>query len=213
LVLTQPMVPRRKEFLMGDAIISLVSSVAPWLAPLPTAYLVWRSTTIHLEWPTWVASAAALVVECIGLTVTSIALTLYNYNQSRRKSDPGAPFWLAVTLVGVYVLVAVFLTLLMDTIPSLAKYAPLIFPALSLTGVTSLALRADHGRRLAAVAEAKAERRAARVSPLVTPTVTGVTARDRISNLVTSGVTGAAEIAAQTGYSKKTVYKWLKRIS
>jgi len=198
---------------MADQLIAAISNIAPWLAPLPTAFLVWRSTVNHLAWPSWVAIAAALVVECIGLTVTSIALTLYNYNQSRRKSDPGAPFWLAVTLVGVYVLVAVFLTLLMDTIPSLAKYAPLIFPALSLTGVTSLALRADHGRRLAAVAEAKAERRAARVSPLVTPTVTGVTARDRISNLVTSGVTGAAEIAAQTGYSKKTVYKWLKRIS
>jgi hypothetical protein len=198
---------------MNDIIITTIANVAPWLAPLPTAYLVWRSTIVHLSWPSWVAIAAALVVESIGLTVTSQALTLYDYNQARRKSDPAAPLWLAVSLVGVYVLVAVFLTLLMDTIPSLAKYAPLIFPALSLTGVTSLALRADHGRRLAAVAEAKAERRAARVSPLVTPTVTGVTARDRISNLVTSGVTGAAEIAAQTGLSRKTVYKWLKRIS
>ena len=32
--------------------IDLVAKVAPWCAPVPTAFLVGRATIEHLEWPT-----------------------------------------------------------------------------------------------------------------------------------------------------------------
>lgn len=143
-------------------ITDLIAGLAPWLAPIPTAYLVGRATLGALGWPLAVAICAALIVESLGLTATNTALALWQYNRQRRKTDPAAPFALAAGLVLAYVAVAVLLTVALDVTPSLARYAPAIWPALSLTGVTLLALRADHARRLDLIQADKQERRDAR---------------------------------------------------
>lgn len=140
----------------------VVARVAPWAAPVPTAYLVGRASVLHLGWPDWVGLTAALVVECLGLVTTATALELREYNAAKRKNDPAAPFVLATALVGVYLVVAVGLTVALDIAPALATYAPAIFPVLSLTGVTVLALRGDHRRRLAGIEHVKQERKAER---------------------------------------------------
>lgn len=142
----------------------LIAGLAPWLAPIPTAYLVGRATLQALGWPLPVAICAAAIVESLGLAATNTALELYQYNRTRRKSDPAAPFALAGALVLVYVSVAVGLTVALDVVPELARYAPAIWPALSLTGVTLLGLRADHARRLEALAQEKQERKAERAA-------------------------------------------------
>ena len=67
--------------------IDLVAKVAPWCAPVPTAFLVGRATVNHLGWPVIVGVAAAVVVETLGLASTATALELYQYNQNKRKSD------------------------------------------------------------------------------------------------------------------------------
>jgi len=144
------------------AITDLVARIAPWAAPVPTAYLVGWATVEYLRWPAWVGFVAAVIVESLGLATTATALELREYNASKRKSDPRAPFALAVVLVGVYFVVAVGLTVALDILPALATYAPGVFPVLSLGGVTVLALRSDHRRRLSAIEREKAERRASR---------------------------------------------------
>jgi hypothetical protein len=144
--------------------VDLVAKVAPWCAPLPTAYLVGRATVVHLQWPAWVGFVAAVIVESLGLATAATALVLREYNASKRKTDPPAPFALALALVGVYFVVATGLTVLLDIAPALAVYSPAIFPTLSLTGVTVLAIRADHKRRLAGIESVKAERKEARKS-------------------------------------------------
>lgn len=146
------------ETLATDA----VAKIAPWAAPVPTAYLVGRATVQHLHWPVWVGFVAACIVESLGLATTATALTLREYNLDKRKSDPGAPFTLAAVLVGVYLLTAVGLTVALDTFPVLAVYSPAVFPLLSLCGMTVLALRADHKRRVQAVADDRCERAAQR---------------------------------------------------
>jgi len=147
---------------LESAAVDLVAKIAPWAAPIPTAYLVGRATVLHLAWPVEVGIVAAVIVESLGLATTATALDLREYNASKRKTDPAAPFPLAAVLVGAYLAVAVVLTVALDTVPALATYAPAIFPLLSLTGVTVLALRADQRRRLAAIAGVKAERQAER---------------------------------------------------
>jgi hypothetical protein len=195
-----------------DKIIDAVAGLAPWLAPVPTAYLIGRATAQHLEWPIWVAVAGAIVVECIGLTVANQALVLYNYNQDKRKSDPRAPLWLAILLVIVYLAVAVILTVLLDTLPDVAMYAPVIFPLLSLTGVTALALRADHQRRMRAIQAEKDERRQSKKQD-VTPVVTAVTIGDQVRNLyVTEPGLPVTDAATRLHTSRKTVYKHLRRL-
>jgi hypothetical protein len=147
---------------LENAAIDLVAKLAPWCAPMPTAYLVGRATMIHLAWPSWVAFIAALVIESLGLATTATALALWNYNKDRRKTDPRAPVALALAMIGVYYVVATGLTVLLDIVSGLAVYAPAIFPTLSLTGVTVLALRSDHRRRLATIESVKQERKAER---------------------------------------------------
>ena len=105
---------------------------------------------------------AAIIVESLGLATTTTALELREYNAGKRKSDPRAPFALAAVLVGVYLVVAVGLTVALDIVPTLAVYSPAIFPALSLCGVTTLAIRGDHKRRVESIRADKARRRANR---------------------------------------------------
>ncbi len=140
-------------------LIEVVARAAPWLAPLPTAYLVGRATIQYLDWPVWVAIIAALDIESLGLASAATALMLRDYNKSKRKSDPDAPAQVAFLLLLVYVVITIGLSVILDVFPILALYAPAIFPLLSLTGTLNLALRNDHRRRLEAIAAEKAERK------------------------------------------------------
>lgn len=149
--------------------IDLVAKIAPWLAPVPTSYLVGRSTVEHLSWPLPVGVVAAVIVEALGLATTATSLELYQYNQTRRKTDPSAPFKLAAALVLFYFSVATSLTVALDIFPVLAGYAPAIFPSLSLTGVLVMALRLDHRRRVQAIREEKDERKAERAQKRAHP--------------------------------------------
>lgn len=146
--------------------VDIVSRLAPWASPLPTAYLTMRATVEHLAWPQTMGIIAGGIIEALGLASVSTALQLRDYNRTKRKSDPSAPVGLAVLCAGIYFGSIVALTVLLDTMPQLAVYAPLAFPILSLAGVTTLALRGDHRRRLAAIAQGKEERKLSRASKL-----------------------------------------------
>jgi hypothetical protein len=146
------------EVVLTDA----VAKIAPWTAPIPTAYLVGRATVEHLGWPVAVGIVVAIIVESLGLATSATALELREYNASKRKSDPRAPFALATVLVAVYLAVAVGLTVALDIAPVLGIYSPAIFPFLSLTGVTVLAIRGDHRRRVEGIEMERAARRSAR---------------------------------------------------
>lgn len=140
----------------------LIAGLLPWVTPAPTAYIIGRASMQHLGFPLIVALAAALAIEGMGFVTANTALTLRQYNQAKRKSDPAAPFWLAAVLVLGYVIVAIILTVALDVSAALQAYAGAIFPLLSLTAMLSAALRHDHKRRLIAIATDKAERSAAR---------------------------------------------------
>lgn len=189
------MITNKLETIEGVA-VDLVAKVAPWCAPIPTAYLVGRATVLHLGWPGWVGFVAAIIVETLGLASTSTALELYQYNQDRRKSDPGAPFVLAAALVLAYFMVATGLTVALDIFPGLAVYSPAIFPALSLTGVTVLALRSDQRRRLAGIAQDRAERREARQVHKETAQFTRPTGAQGGAQFVRQNAQGSAQINA-----------------
>jgi hypothetical protein len=113
-------------------VIDLVAKIAPWFAPIPTAFLVGKATVEHLEWPPAIGFLAAVVIESLGLVSCATALDLYQFNQNRRKNDPPAPFGLAVCMILIYFVVAVFLTIVLDIQPDWSLVAPAIFPLLSL---------------------------------------------------------------------------------
>lgn len=218
-------------------LIDLVAKIAPWCAPLPTAYLVGRATIQHLYWPLMIGIAAASVVESLGLVTTATALDLYQSNRAKRKIDPVAPFGLAVALVGLYYAVATGLTVLLDIYPELETYAPGIFPMLSLVGVTVIALRNDHRKHLQDIQMEREERRAERLaskhsrsgkrlqSKMASTTVTMDTIQERLlearrtkmesrqadllKKLEEHPKISVTEIAHSMGWSRQTVYSYL----
>ena len=78
--------------------VRVVAKLAPWLAPLPSAYFVARSAMIHLALPLPVAIVVAAIIETLGLATVHTALWAYDWNAHKRKTDPTAPTGLAVAL-------------------------------------------------------------------------------------------------------------------
>ena len=147
----------------GEAVaVELVANLAPWLAPLPTAWLVADRTMVHLGWPLWVAMVAGVTLELLGVGILATWLMLFGYNRERRKTDPRAAEWPALLLVGLYFFTAEALTVVLDVWPLAAVWAPALFPVLSVASFGLLALRADHRRRLDAIAAQKVDARAER---------------------------------------------------
>jgi hypothetical protein len=145
------------------ALVQIVAQLAPWLAPLPTAWLVYDRTQQHLGWPWWVALIAGLTLEALGVAILATTLDLYSYNKSKRKTDPKAPFWMGLGLVVLYFLAAELLTVALDIAPSwVAPFAAAVFPALSVAAFAILAVRADHQHRLSQIEQGKADARAKR---------------------------------------------------
>ena len=137
------------ELGVTDAIAGMV----PWLAPIPSAVLVANATLKHLGWSEPVAIVAGLIIEGLGLTATSTALMLWDWNARRPAGEPPAPFWVSALLVATYLFCTIGLTVVLDLDTSLAHYAPAIFPLLALVGTINIALRSQHRQRLARITE------------------------------------------------------------
>lgn len=145
------------DFVSGleNLLTRLFVRLVPLCAPIPTAWLLYMAAVNNLGWSNGVAFAGALVVEGLGFSAVSVALTLYQYNQSKRKTDPAGPLWLALLAVSVYFVSALALTVFTKISPGLAAYAAAVFPVITLTGALTWALHVDHDLRLQAIDEQK----------------------------------------------------------
>jgi len=131
---------------------------------------------------------------------------------------------------------------LLDIFPDLARYAPALFPILALVDAVNLALRSGHRRRLAGIAQDRAERKAERqavrptvgsltellasnaASNTVNPDSTLIKARqaraviqgNRMDNLLTlfrdNPTIGVTDAARTLNMSRQTVYSYLERL-
>jgi hypothetical protein len=142
--------------------VKIVAKLAPWHAQFPSAYFVARSAIVHLNLPLPVAVVMAAIIETLGLATVRTALWAHDWNSHKRKSDPAAPVALAVVLGAVYAVATRSLVVFLEVWPTLATYAPAIFPALAVVGTLNLALISHQEQREATVVAEKAERRAAR---------------------------------------------------
>lgn len=105
--------------------IGTVTRLAPIVAPAPAAYSVYRAM-VAIETPQWVAILTAVTVELIGMFQSKTALRARNWNLIKLKSDPAAPFELALLMAFIYFLVALGLTTIIEFAPTWSK---VIYPA------------------------------------------------------------------------------------
>lgn len=105
--------------------ISLVTRLAPIVAPAPAAYSVYRAM-MAIHTPEWVAILTAVTIELIGMFQSKTALRARNWNLVKLKSDPGAPFDVALLMAFIYFIVALGLTTIIEFAPTWSK---IIYPA------------------------------------------------------------------------------------
>jgi len=146
---------------LENFLITIVSRIAPWAAPLAPAYLVARSIQDHFEAPVWVGIAVGVTLEAVGVASAHITLEMHDYNTdpARVKSDPQAPFWLGIVATSVYFVSGIVLTVLLEVVPNSVKIAPALFFVLAGVAYITLTLISGHSRRLEQVALAKEERK------------------------------------------------------
>jgi len=161
-------------------IIDLAIRGVPVLTPVPTAFVVASTVIEMLTKRSWnillaliPAVAVALAIEGLGFGTMDIAMKMRDYNSLRRKRydlktrqveyrDPHAPLALAYAVAAIYIVIAVTFTMLTDVFPELQRYVFGVLPFLSALGAMLYALRSDHDRRVALLAESKKEERAER---------------------------------------------------
>ena len=108
-----------------QSFLGVVTHLAPVLAPIPAAYSIYRAM-VTVGAPDRIALVTATAVELIGMFQSKTALRARNWNLIKLKSDPAAPFGLALTMAAVYFATAFGLTMAIEFLPDKAH---LVFPA------------------------------------------------------------------------------------
>jgi hypothetical protein len=145
---------------LEGALVDNLAATSPWLAPLIPAYLGFRNMTGVLGFPPWVGIVGAIVIETLGLSTVHTVFTLWDYNDSRRKSDQRAPMWAALIVAVMYVLIILTVNVLLDyDSEPVEKVAMALLSSLSVVAAITLAVRANHARRVSDIQAEREERR------------------------------------------------------
>lgn len=128
-------------------IINIISSFAPWLAPIAPAYMSYHNALDKLNFPPWVALVVGLVVEFLGLTTISTALSFWYHNKKYKSDKNRVPIEIPIFAFIFYLIVVVTLNVMLEAIPNnpfiiIAARALLVF--LSVPAAVILAVRAVH---------------------------------------------------------------------
>jgi hypothetical protein len=150
-----------------NLLVDIAAAAAPWLAPLPSAYLTYSHMLGVLGFPEWIAIGAAVCIELLGLSSVQTAFSLWQYNTERRQIDRAAPVLVAVLTGAAYLAVVLLLVLALDDAPPQVKAARAGLASLAVIGAVVLALRANHARRLAAIQAERERQRAERAAAKV----------------------------------------------
>lgn len=135
--------------------VKLIAKLSPWLAPIPSAYFVARSSMEHLAVPLVLAIIIGIVLELLGIATVHTALSLYRWNikpavNKERSAWEKAPLKIALVTCAVYFVAVLFLSVVLETAPHLAPIAPTIFPVVAVVGAITLAIVYQHDERIKA---------------------------------------------------------------
>lgn len=109
---------------LETGLLEVAARSAPWLVPILPAYTVGNALHEHLQvWPA-VAITGGVAFELVGIASSKNALRCWAWNSTRRKSDPAAPFGLAVALSLIYFATGISLSVLLEVWPALTVFAP-----------------------------------------------------------------------------------------
>lgn len=124
-----------------------ILKAVPYMAPLPTAYVIYHKLTGKLQWDWWVALISAAVIELIGFRSIGLAVDMYQFNRTlnaaEKQAKLRAPIEQGIIVVVVYAIAVLSLTIMLEIKPELALWTPVAFLVIGLTGGWLAALSND----------------------------------------------------------------------
>jgi len=124
-----------------------ILKAVPYMAPLPTAYVIYNKLTGKLVWDWWVALISAAVIELIGFRSIGLAVDMYQFNRTlnaaEKQAKMRAPIEQGIIVVVVYAIAVLSLTIMLEIKPELALWTPVAFLVIGLTGGWLAALSND----------------------------------------------------------------------
>lgn len=103
-----------------NSIVNLISTFAPWLAPLAPAFMTYQHAINKdtLNFPVFIALPVALVVEILGFSAVSTFMSFWFYNRRNRAENKKAPLTLIVIAFAFYLALILFSNVLLDAFPT-----------------------------------------------------------------------------------------------
>lgn len=96
------------------SVVNLVSSLAPWGAPLPAMYMSYRHMIDTLKFPVEIAVPVAGVIEILGFSVVSTILSFWMHNRKYKDETKKSPVILVVAAFAFYLGIIVTMNVLID---------------------------------------------------------------------------------------------------
>lgn len=202
-------------------VIGIVAAIIPWLAPLIPASIAYHNMREVLLFSPRLSAIGALVVEFLGLSAVDTAVKFWNYNQTKRKTDEAAPFYVAAGVGAFYLVIVLAVNVILDQTSIEQLVAKALLSLVSVPAGITMAIRAQHSRQLLELRAEKQERRELRrvVAPTVAPATTTATRTRPVAEttatqlMATTWKSGmrAAELARLTGVNKGTCHRWIQK--
>ena len=147
-----------------NLLIDIVASYSPWIAPLVPAYMTYQNMTGYLDFPAWAGFAGAVCVETLGLSSIQTAVSFWQWNDSKGKTEAKAPVILAILTGGFYLATVLTVNAMLDNAPGIYRLAKALLSSLSVCAGVILALRAGHARRITETEQERQARKAERAA-------------------------------------------------
>lgn len=210
--------------------VNLLSSVAPWAAPLAPAYMSFSHMKDSLDFPVWIAWAIAIMVEILGLSTVSTGMTFWNHNKRYTAKYKQAPVGLVIAIFIFYLSTIFLINIVLDLadptnklVYSLAKGSLIL---LNIPAALLIAMRTQHTAILNEIHEENNEKKKEKLSHNFRENYTNyphdlpinVTDWRKLSKLLTEEHTewilntDANIVASVFGITKKTVYNWRRNL-
>lgn len=145
--------------MLEGTLIDNLAATTPWLAPIVPAYIAWDHMTHVLLFPATISFIGAAVVEFLGLSTVITATQFWDWNDSKRKTDQTAPFWIAIIAASFYLVIIVTINVLLDDSAPLSRLSKALLSLLSIVAAIIIAIRSQHARRVATLEAERQERR------------------------------------------------------
>lgn len=177
-------------------VVNAIFSVAPWMTPLTTSWIVLDACQSQLGWSFQQSLLAATIIELNGMSSTNLLLFLYKAKAARNM------LWAGIIVQVVYLFAVVFLTLVLDTFPYLAKAAPMLFVALVMSSNATVAIRSYFKGAKTQKPQPGATKGATKLQPVADQ---GVNKVQPVDNNVNTAATKVQSVAQPVDISATTV--------